>query len=650
MGILARALERRSISVVPANLWRSTLGGWVTDSGVQVTPERSLQSTAVLACVRVLAETVAALPLHIYRRRSDGGKERATDHPLYSLLHDAPNDEMTSYQFRETMMLHLTTWGNAYAQIQRNGAGRPIALWPLRPDRMEVRRVQSTGELVYLYRKDGEAVLLMPNEVLHIAGLAFDGLVGYSPIALARQAVGLALATEEFGARFFSNDARPGGVLEHPALLDDEAYKRLQKSWEERHSGLSGSHRVAILEEGMKFHEIGIPPEDAQFLQTRRFQVNEIARIYRVPPHLIGDLERSTYSNIEQQSIEFVVHTIGPWLVRWEQRLNMQLLFPREQDEYFVEHLVNGLLRGDIRSRYEAYAIGRQWGWLSVNDILRLENMNPVPDGDTRLIPLNMVPVGDGQAQRSIAPGKIERRNRYQGRRSVQESHREVFADVARRVLRRERNDVMRLARKHLTRRDEGTFWQALEEFWSNHWTFIRDQFRPVMRAYMDLVARAAADEVGEDVPAGFGLDAFAEAYLNAYSARHIGKSRKAIERALTEAAQRGDDPIDALQAAMDQAVETRSENIATNETTRANGAVSEQVFAALGVLQLRWVAIGDNCPFCTQMNGRTVEIGSFFLGDGESLDAGDAGSLSISSSIRHPPLHDGCDCMIIPG
>lgn len=366
--------------------------GYGSNAGVNVNEYNAMQVSAVYACVRVLSETIASLPLPLYRRL-ERGKEKATYHPLYFLLHDMPNPDMTSFTFRETLMSHLLLWGNAYAQVIRNGKGNISELWPLLPDRMSVERDLISGQLVYKYSKDGQQILLKQEEVLHIPGLGFDGIKGYSPIHMAREAIGLALATEEFGSRFFANGARPGGVLEHPGVVKDP--EKLRKSWEEVYKGVKNSHKIAVLEEGMKYHEIGIPPEDAQFLETRKFQLNEICRIFRVPPHLVGDLERATFSNIEHQSIEFVVHTVRPWLVRWEQAITKCLLREGERKIYFPKFTVDGLLRGDFKARMEGYAIGRQNGWLSANDIRELEDMNPIPEeqgGDIYLVNGNMIP------------------------------------------------------------------------------------------------------------------------------------------------------------------------------------------------------------------------------------------------------------------
>lgn len=330
MGLLKNIFKARD---KPKN---SVGGGWSflfggTTSGKAVNERTAMQTSAVYACVRILSESIAGLPLHVYRRNGDGGKERSPGHPLQKLLHDEPNKEMTSFVFRETLMAHLLLWGNAYAQIIRDGRGYPVALYPMLPDRMAVDRDPS-GELIYTYQSEKGQVKLRKESVLHIPGLGFDGLIGYSPIAMAKNAVGLALATEDYGAAFFANGANPGGVLEHPGVVKDP--DRLRESWQSQFSG-TNAHKVAVLEEGLKFHQMSIPPEQAQFLETRKFQINEIARIFRVPPHMVGDLEKSSFSNIEQQSLEFVKYTLDPWVVRWEQSLQQVLILPSEKNDGF---------------------------------------------------------------------------------------------------------------------------------------------------------------------------------------------------------------------------------------------------------------------------------------------------------------------------
>lgn len=363
-----------------------------SNSGVRVDEFRAMQTSAVYACVKILAETVASLPLHLFRKGKNGKNETADQHPLFSCLYEMPNEEMTSFEFREIMMTSLLLWGNAYARIIRR-KGHVEQLWYMKPQNVTVERDSQSGKIKYTYTDDitNQTYIYRPDQVFHIKGLSLDGVKGLSPIAQAREAVGLSLATEEYGAKFFGNGARPGGVLEHPGILKDP--EKLRESWNKVYQGTRNSHKVAVLEEGMKYHTIGIAPEDAQFLETRKYQVNEICRIFRVPPHLVGDLERATFSNIEHQSIEFVQHTIRPWLVRWEQAISRSLLDESERLLYFAKFNVDGLLRGDYKSRMEGYAIGRQNGWLSINDIRRLEDMSLVPTekgGDDYLVNGNM--------------------------------------------------------------------------------------------------------------------------------------------------------------------------------------------------------------------------------------------------------------------
>lgn len=406
MGILQglfRSRDKPQNRTVGSN-FSFFMGG--STSGKPVNERSAMQMTAVYSCVRILAEAIACLPLHLYKYSENGCKEKATEHPLYRLLHDEPNPEMSSFVFRETLMTHLLLWGNAYAQIIRNGKGEVIALYPLMPNKMTVDRDEN-GQIYYTYQRateeahtmNGSSVKLLPHDVLHIPGLGFDGLVGYSPIAMAKNAIGMAIACEEFGAKFFANGAAPSGVLEHPGTIKDP--KRVRDAWQSQFGGSSNSGKVAVLEEGMKYTPISISPEQAQFLETRKFQINEIARIFRVPPHMVGDLEKSSFSNIEQQSLEFVKYTLDPWVIRWEQSMARALLTLDEKTEYFIHFNLEGLLRGDYQSRMNGYSIARQNGWMSANDIRELENLDRIPTelgGDLYLINGNMLPLGNAGA------------------------------------------------------------------------------------------------------------------------------------------------------------------------------------------------------------------------------------------------------------
>lgn len=374
-------------------------GGNATASGIQVTPEVALTQSAVFAAVRILSEDIGTLPFGVYRKTPTGRLEEPSN-PVELIMARKANPDMTGIDFRQTIIGHAALRGNGYAEIQNDKGGRPIALWPLRPDKMQVGRngqnglsVQSApdGQLLYLYRlPNGDLKVFSRNQLFHLKGVSNDGLVGYSPAAMAAQAVGLALAAEEFGSRFFANDARPGVVIKAPGQLSDRAIDNLEKSWSNRHQGLSNAQRVAILEEGMDIATIGLAPELAQFLQTRQFQVLEVARWFRIAPHLLGELDRATHSNIEHQGLEHVQYTLRPWVERFEAETDTQLLAP----PLYSKINMNGFLRGDMASRYASYLQGVQGGFMNGNMIAEQEDRNPPPNGVGAdfYIPLAMIP------------------------------------------------------------------------------------------------------------------------------------------------------------------------------------------------------------------------------------------------------------------
>src|SRR5574344_2277881 len=417
MGILQGIFKPRD---KPKNLGGGTSFLWGgSSSGKVVNEKTAMQMTAVYSCVRILSEAIAGLPLFVYKYGTDGSKEKYLDHPLWRVLHDEPNPEMTSFVFRETMMNHLLLTGNAYAQIIRNARGEVIALYPLMPDRMAVDR-DSQGRLYYRYRKNSDDapevgknkqsdIIFAPSDILHVLGLGYDGLVGYSPIAMAKNAVGLAIAAEEYGAKFFANGAAPSGVLEHPGTIKDP--ERIRESWQSTFGGSANSNKIAVLEEGLKYTPISISPEQAQFLETRKFQIDESARILRVPPHMVGDLEKSSFSNIEQQSLEFVKYTLDPWVVRWEQSLSRALLSETEKKSYFFKFNLEGLLRGDYQSRMQGYSIGIQNGFMCPNDVRELENLDLIPDelgGNKYMVNGNMVDLKNVGAAYTGNQNKVE--------------------------------------------------------------------------------------------------------------------------------------------------------------------------------------------------------------------------------------------------
>jgi HK97 family phage portal protein len=370
-----------------------------TDAGVTVTEDSAMRLAAVQACVRVLSEDIAALPMYVYMRTKDGGKERARSHPLYFLLHDEPNSEMTAMSFKQAMMVNLLLGGNAYAFVEYDMSGRVMALWPLL--HTDVTPYRDTNGQVR-FKVLGE--VFSRFEILHIPGLSYDGLLGLSPIGYAREAIGLGMAAESWGARVFKDGTHLGGVISVPgAPMSDPAFERTERQFKEMYKGLQRSHGVAILEQGATYQALGISPEEAQFLETRKFQRSEIAAMYRVPLHLINDLDRATFSNIEHQDLGYLQRGLLPWMLRFEQGFTRGLMTMNERRRFFIEHETGSFLRGDTKSRYEAYSLGINAGILTPNEARAKENMNPIEGGDEMRLPLNVTTPGTAKEKEPAA-------------------------------------------------------------------------------------------------------------------------------------------------------------------------------------------------------------------------------------------------------
>jgi len=661
-SVLRRRFRRTpgSSLATPAQWLLSFLGAEETDAGIEVNEWTALNNSVVFACVRILAETLATVPCHLYERQ-DRGKERARQHGLYRRLHDESNPEMSSFAFFETIQSHVLTWGNGYAEIDWNQSGGVKALWPLRPDRTYPER--RNKKLYYRTVIGGKGYVLPSYRVLHVAGLGYDGIVGYSPIAMARQSIGLSMASEKYGAKFFGNNARPGGFLKHPGKLSTEAQGRLIKGWEDRHSGLDNVNRLAVLEEGMEFQTVGVPPQDAQMLQTRQFQVAEMARWYRMPLHKIQEMTNSTYSNIEQQAIEFVVDTMLPWFRRWEAAIHTQLLTPAERERYFAEFLVEGLLRGDTQARYSAYSVARQWGWMSANDVREAENMNPLPEeqGDIYLVPMNMVPAdvaasqpveppaGDEPAERMRSMQQRNQRGRGAAQRMrLAHSFERLFADTATRIVRREKADILRQVSKHLDRSEE-TFVNWLEEFYREAPDWMIRMFLPVLLTYAEAMQAQAAGEVGADVGMSPELEQTMQRYASIWARDYTASSRGQLRAVVREALESGEDVAASVEERLDEWEERRPGKLAQKETVEAAGVIAKSVFAAAGVQRLRWVNAGGNpCPYCEELDGKVVGIEEPFVEKNDQLDSED-GQMRIYKPTFTPQLHQGCVCQIEP-
>ncbi|MCO7246369.1 phage portal protein [Halomonas sp. Mc5H-6] len=384
-------------------------GNWVSSNtsrqsaaGTMVNSETALGISALRGCVTLLAESLAQLPCELYRRDDRGGRDRATDHPLYDVIHSQPNRKDTSFEYYEQGMGHLALEGNEFSLIERDGAGYPTELIPIHPKKVGV--LKGPDGLPYYQLLDYKNQILPMRSVHHVKGFSLDGYVGISPIATNADTIGLAMATEQHASAVFQRGATMSGVIERPreatAIKDQAAVDRILDKFTQRHGGgLRNAFSVAFLQEGMQYKQLAMDNEKAQLLESRNFGVVEVCRLYRVAPNMIQHLDKATFNNIEHLGLQFVIYTLMPWIKRKEAAMMRDLLLPEERKNLYIEFNVSGLLRGDQKSRFEAYAIARQWGWLSVNDIRRLENMPPIRGGDRYLTPMNMV---DSQVQNSL--------------------------------------------------------------------------------------------------------------------------------------------------------------------------------------------------------------------------------------------------------
>jgi HK97 family phage portal protein len=651
-------------SAEPPDWVRKIVGmsGYETDAGIDITPDSALTVTAYLACVRIIADITASLPLITYRRLPHG-KERALDHYLYPVLHDVANDEMSAFTLRRLLLQHEATRGNGLAEIEFDGGGRVRALWPLNPDNARLWRDPQTLKLFYIYRLPysvgGHQVSLPAERVFHIKWLSNNGLWGLSPVELAKNAIALAKAAEMNASSFFANGSEPGLVLKSKLELDEDAYKRIRGDWESRHGGLGKKYRVAILEEDMDVATIGVDPKTAQLIESREFSVSDLGRIFGISNDMLNmNGANATYASVEQFGLRFNVYTIRPWVVGFEQEVNRSLLAPSERKTFFAEHLVDGLMRGDFATRMTGYQTGIQIGMYSPNDALEMENHNPYPDGNRHYVPLNWTPVEDvGTDPAADAPTEPprsqprlteERTQRSVGyRRRLMQAQQRVFRDAAGRVLRREKQDILEAARKAFGngQRDLQSFHTWLDQFYTSHKTFVSRNFSAPMESYSQMVSAAASDEIGYEPPS-YRLDAFQSAYLDAYVQRHVAINQANVRELVTEALAK-DDPLAALETSLADWQERRTEEIAQKEANRQNNAVSKAVYEMGGFSQVRWNDY-DHCPYCKSLHGTVVKINDVFLRAGDAYQPeGVDTPFKINHDLGHPPLCGTCECLI---
>lgn len=674
-----RQLAKRNISLDQLDQWmeQQVTGGRKSFTGVDISAETALNYSAKWNSTAILAQTLASLPLIIYKRTGETSKKRFPKHPLYDILHNQPNSEMNSFIWRETAMVHLVTWGNHYSWIEFEGQGWNIkGLWPLEPSRTRMKR-SDNGRIVYQYRKpNGEEIIYPDWKIFHVPGMGFNGRSGYNIINKSRQSLGLGLATEEYGSRWFGTGSHPGGILEHPGRLSDNAQDNLKKNWKAVHGGLTGAHDLGVLEEGMKYHEISTKPEEAQALETRKFQVTEEARWSGLPPHKLKDLERATFSNIEEQQIEFVMDSMRLWVTRWEQCINMQLLRADERETIFSEFLMEGLLRGDIEKRYNAYAVSRQNGWMNADEIRSRENLNPIKGGSGKIywMPLNMTDASkagdmsfmksedkveeEGQEEEKSIWQTLEQRGvglrsmrSLQWRRRTADAYKQPFRDATKRILAVERKNVEKFAKKGFGERTIVNFNNDIDEWYLSDKTkdFVRKEFAGVYKSYADEIHKIASQEINSIEKPDEAFGAEIDKYIEHTSNRYIMSSRGQLKSEARKAEETETDSIEAINKRLDEWDEKRPDKVANREVVDGESGIASYVYFA-GGFRTRWVTIGKNCPYCDSLEGMIIDRGGAFLMAGTAWEpiGANHGPISITSNVGHPGAHGGCDCSVM--
>lgn len=621
MGIL-KALERRSHPSSPDPFMVGYFGGRPSATGVVVTADTALMSSPVWRAVSLLTKSIASIPLNTYAYLpgAGGGKSLNVAHALFDLLHNAPNDWQTSYEWREMMVGHLELRGNAYSKIITAPNGKITALIPLHPDRVwpHYRAVVPGGPKVRFYQYaplEGPAEVLFWDEMLHWRGFSTDGISGISRIAMAAEAIGLALAAEEHGARFFSNDATPGGVLSHPKTLSEEAQKRLKKSWMDRQQGVTKAHAPAVLEEGLTWTSIGVTSKDAQFLETRKFQIDEVARWFDIPPHKLMEMSASTFGNIEEQNIEFVTDAVIPRCVKITQALMRDLMSQDDRKKNFINFVVKGLLRGDMKSRFEAWAIAKNAGFMSADDICAEEDLNPLPDGQGKmyLVPLNMIPadkVGamadkaaeptpppapppapapakDGTPAPVDPPAPTKKKSQRSAhiaelRARVAMAHRHVVADASLRSLKREVVAGRRALQSARSSQSTAPIAAFAADFYLEHELFVIRSFEAPVRTAVDAIDAIVALEVNAEPTGTDALDVLAHRLAQEIGKAHVARSRAELRTAVKTAS--AEDCAAAVEARFAEWESTRSTTEATSGLASITDTVAAALYAAAGL------------------------------------------------------------------
>ena len=645
--------------------WYNPIGIPVS-AGVEISEHNALYNSDVYKCVELISTTIATAPLITYKRL-DRGKDRATNHKYYDLLRYRANKTMTAARWRQLAMGHVLTWGNHYSFKIRDKSNQITGFFPMNPSRMEIYWDEKKDKISYVYKlPSGKEVKYFRDRILHLYGFGFDGLKGYSPIALQREGIGLSKAARIAAAKFYGNNATPGGLLTTDKRLNKDQTDAIKKDWKAIHEGPENFHELAVLDQNLKWQVVGLPPKDAEYLQTGKWTGIDIAGWYRVPPELIGYVDTGTSwgTGVEQRQIAFGMYTIEPWMVNLEQDFQLQLFGNSKM--HFCEFLMDNTLRADVKSRAELIRTEFNAAGISPNEIRALGNRNPMPGGDEVFVPLNMVPLSmakelaetvveeggadqpEGLPERGVRKSQLLLTKRSSDKRKqISNSYLGTFKDAAQRVVNSEIREVRKAVKKNL-QRDTESFDAWLEDFYFNHAGFIRDLLSPIWLQYAYAIRAVVAVETGQPEAVPEKFEEFAKKFIDTYSNRHAATNRKHLSKTMRDAIERGEDAGQAINDLLDHWRDTRAEIMATHDVVEGDSAFATYAYVLAGYRQKVWQTRGDSCPYCKALDGKVIGIEAPYLSPDTPFEPEGADhALHVGGMRKYPPAHKNCDCSI---
>jgi len=640
--------------------WLDYTGGGITKAGLRINEVNSLSISAIYSAINIIAGTIASIPKAIYRELKSGGKEKAKDHPLYDRLHNKPNNSnMTSWQWIFSSLVHKYLWGNWYTQIDTKSY-RDRELIPLLPDRTYLDPEKKDR---YVTMEKGKTIYIAKEKILHIPHFSLDGISGKGVIHYARESLGISKALDEFAGSFFGSGIHPGGFVEIAGGMEKETRNELQKDFNEKYRGLGKLFSAIFLTGGAKWNKEEIDPERAQALQSRQFSVIEVSRWMNLPPHIMRELSRATYSNIEQQGIELVIYSFLPLTSQIEQAMNIAFFDDEERKDHYVKFELKGLLRGDIQARTEFYKAMLDRGVYNADQVLDLEDENPQPDGLGKIyhVPLNMInkelimspqplTIENKSApivvKRDLKPA-IQQRSAAL-RRKITISYKSLFDEYGKKIVKKEVDAIRGAIEEMLSQKGIVDFNNWLENYYRDFGKEIDKHASPLISSYAAAVLPVAQDEINSDFDISPQYQDFQREYKDYFTARHIKSSQGQLGAVIRDAQEAGENEAEALEQRLTEWEEKRPGKITMRETIRAESAFARSVFALSGISKIRSIAYGTNCPYCQALDGKVIGIDDFFLTKGDFQPEGAKEPLKVTSNRSHPSYHEGCDCGIM--